>query len=342
MDVRLDEVNHHTQNAHARSEIHFCARFEQNQWARIYALNGSKQLVEESSTNQVVYVLALEGDAPDPKWRWWEQALDTIVQTVQPAPAMTHIELVVPSSRDADDVHFATYLGKHANWTSEFGDCLDFYLNPNRNGRSWRAVPVMAHGALSRLRKECNLHVHTPYGSAYRLFDYPFSVPPLRSLAWALSDEPNSNAHCASLVARCLKRGLPELYIPEPSAWYGPSTLFLELTRQTRLESYRERMKEMDTLKSLPESEEAAQAVDTLLRGSDDSVRALSAAECRSGVDHLCSKCVTASTISDVTMERIVQKQLAMALLRSSLIARAHRVAAAEAETETADENIPN
>jgi len=307
-------------------------RLAEEQWARVYAMSGRHQtpaMKEEMlpKSNEVVYALALEGDAPDPNWRWWERWLDAIVQTVQPAPALTHIELVIPPRNDTDEVHFATYLGKSANWGSGFGDSANFYLNPDGNGGSWRAVPVVAHGALSRLREECANHVGTPYGSARWLFNYPFSVPPLRSLAWTLDDKPKANAHCATLTARCLKRAFPELYIPEASAWYGPSTLFLELARRARMLSYRDRMAEMATVKSLAETEEAANAAGVLLRGSDDDVRALSATECQAGVDLLCLKSVNAAANSDVTVERLSQKQLAIALLRSSLVARKHRLA---------------
>ena len=305
-------------------------RLDEQQWAKIYALSGREAEASKRpppKSNEMVFLMALEGDAPDPNWKWWERLLDTVVQTVQPAPALTHIELVIPATCDADDEHFATYLGKSANWGSGFGDSINFYLNPNGNGRSWRAVPIVGHGAISRLREECAAHVDTPYGSAKRLFNYPFSVPPLRSLAWALTDEPKADAHCATLTARCLKRALPELYIPEASAWYGPSTLFLELSRRSRMISYRDRMAEMATVQSLAETEEASRAAEVLLRGSDDAVRALCDAECTAGVDMLALKSVRAAAAGDATIERLTQKQLARALLRASLVSRKPRLA---------------
>lgn len=318
-------------------------RLDEEQWARIFALRGKggagaaggRSPVPKS--NEVVYVLALEGDKPDATWRWWERVLDTVVQTVQPAPSLTHIELIVPALEDKDDVHFGTYLGKSANWGSGFGDSLSYYLNPDGNGPAWRAVPVVAHGAISRLREECEQHVGTPYGDVHRLFNYPFAVPPLRSLAWTLDDSPKANGHCATLVARCLKRALPELHIAEASAWYGPSTLFLELSRKARMVSYHDRMAEMATTKSLPETEEATRAAEALLRGSDDAVRGLSDAECRAGIDMLCLKSVSAAAGDDVTAERLAQKQLARALLRASLLARNTRLRALTALTAAAE-----
>jgi len=321
-------------------------RLDETQWATLVAAHGHKHgqandkhgkpwSGPSAKSNEVVYLLALEGDEPDPTWRWWERALDGVVQTMQPAPAMTHVELIVPPAASNNDVNFATYLGKSANWGFGFGDSVDFYLNPDKNGPSWRAVPVMAHGAIARLRDECDGHVGTPYGNVYRLFNYPFSVPPLRSLAWTLDDALLANAHCATLTARCLRRALPELQLSQSSAWYGPSTLFLELTRRARMLSYRDRLAEMATVKALPEQEEASASAETLLRGSDDTVRSLSGTAAQAGIDLLCKRCVDASTDVDTTMERLAQKQLARALLRETLIARPHRLGVQTAPTAT-------
>lgn len=169
--------------------------------------------------NKMVYMLAIEGDGPDRAWRWWERALDAVVQAAQPAPSLTHVELFIPPIDEGDDPHFSTYLGKTSGWGSSFGDGTSFYLDPHGNGPAWRAIPVLASDAVGRLRKECEKHLDTPYGSAYRLFNYPFAVPPLRSLAWLVADEPGSPAHCAALTARCLRRALPELELTNSSAW---------------------------------------------------------------------------------------------------------------------------
>ena len=316
--------------ASAASEL----RLDEAQWMEILAKSGRPEAVmadaepspSSSSANlqqETLYVLALEGDAPDSKWKWWEAALDVVVQTMQPAPSMTHMELLIPPTDEADDMHFAVYLGKSANWGRAFSGGPKFYLDPNGNGKSWRAFPIVASDAVKRMRTECDRHRDTPYGSPYRLFNYPFSVPPLRSLAWMLDDSTGAPAHCASLVARCLHRGLPEINLPQASAWYGPSTLFLELSRKARTDSYRKLLEESETVRSTPETEEAARATETLLRGSDDAVRALSDAECRGGVDALCKKCLIAASGNDPTVERLAQKQLAQGLLRWSQIARA-------------------
>ena len=304
-------------------------RLDEAQWARILAQSGAPppkapmpQDGKSAQQQQALYLLVLEGDAPDANWKWWESALDAVVQTMQPTPAMTHSELLIPPEHEADDMHFAVYLGKNANWGRAFAGGAKFYLDPNGNAKSWRAIPIMGQDAVERVRRECDKHRETPYGSAYRLFNYPFSVPPLRSFAWMLDDAPGAPAHCASLVARCLRRSMPELNLTNASAWYGPSTLFLELTRKARMASYSRILEEEETVQSIAETEDAARAAEALLRGSDDTVRALTDADCRIGVDLLCKKCITAANGNDATVERLAQKQLARGLLRWSQVAR--------------------
>lgn len=323
-------------------------RLNEAQWARILADNDQMTTVrtpyststglrahdrsnsapfnthsEEGSVQQVAYLLSLEGDEPQLKWTWYEKVLDALVQSAQPAPAMTHTELVLPpESGDDDEMHFAIYLGKQAHWGSVFGGGKKFYLDPQGNAKSWRAVPIVGQDAVRRLRAECSKHSGTSYGPMHRLFNYPFSMPPGRSLAWLLDDTTGSPAHCASLTARCLRRALPELGLSRPSAWYGPSTLYLELARESRMRSYKQYLTEAATVKATVEVERAAKSADTLLRGSDDAVVALSHDECQCGVDLLTSKVVDASIDNDPTAERLMQKNLARALLRWSQINR--------------------
>ena len=282
-----------------------------------------------STPRNVVYVMALEGNKPNPEWTFWQKALDSLVQVAQPAPSMSHIELLIPPTvgNDNEEFHFATYMGKESGYGSSFGDGMTFYLDPNGNGNSWRAVPIYAVDAVPRMRSVCNQNAHTPYGSPYRLFDYPFSVPPLRNLAWTLQSKHPAPAHCANLVARCCMQAIPELELPSPAAWYGPSTLYLELTRHARMTSYANLLREQAVLRSITEDEEALRAADTLLRGSDESVVALTDAECRVGVEMLTRQAVAAAVSGDVTAQRTKERNLARALLRWSQINVATRLA---------------
>ena len=282
----------------------------------------SLSVEQKGSVQQVAYLLMLEGDEPNEKWKWWETALDAVVQSAQPAPAMTHTEILLPPESATDEMHFALYLGKQAHFGSTFGGGLKFYLDPQGNAKSWRAVPIVGQDAVRRLRAECAKHVGTNYGSVYRLFNYPFSVPPGRSMAWTLDDTVGSPAHCASLTARCLRRALPELGLPKPSAWYGPSTLYLELTRSSRMVSYKQYLDDAKTVQATVETERAATSAEMLLRGSDDSVIKLSQEDCQSGIDLLTAKVVDAAINGDATIERVQQKNLARAMLRWSQVNR--------------------
>ena len=333
-------------------------RLNEEQWARILSdtdqmeavrtstratsASSSYTLPERGSVQQVAYLLSLEGDEPHAKWTWWETALDTLVQSAQPAPAITHTELLLPPETANDDMHFAIYLGKQAHWGSAFGGGRKFYLDPQGNAKSWRAVPIVGQDAVDRLRAECAKHTGTSYGPVHRLFNYPFSMPPGRSLAWLLDDTVGSPAHCASLTARCLRRALPELGLSRPSAWYGPSTLYLELARESRMASYKQYLTGAETVKATVEVERTAKSADTLLRGSDDSVVALSHDECQCGVDLLTSKVVDAAIGGDPTSERLMQKNLARALLRWSQINRGTNRAADEDATTVAHEEAHN
>jgi len=335
-------VDEDTDDAYASDDVAAMQklRLNEEQWARILSDNDQMTAVrastgqrvahalpERRSVQQVAYLLSLEGDKPRSDWTFWESALDTLVQSAQPAPAMTHTEILLPPETDDEDMHFAVYLGKQAHWGSAFGGGKKFYLDPKGNAKSWRAVPIVGQDAVQRLRAECAKHTGTSYGPMHRLWNYPFSMPPGRSFAWMLDDRVGSPAHCASLTARCLRRAIPEIGLSQPSGWYGPSTLYLELSRESRMTSYKQYLAEAETKKAIVELEQAAQSADTLLRGSDDSVVALSHDECKCGVDLLTSKVVDAAVDNDPTAERLMQKNLARALLRWSQVNRRGSVA---------------
>lgn len=271
------------------------------------------------------FLLFIEGDEPHADWSFWEKVIDTAVQAMQPPPAFTHVELFIPPDKPLDEVHFATYLGKDANWGSAFSQSHDFYLGDNLS--AWRAIPVMSLDAPHRLRVEASKHVGTPYGNARRLFNYPFSVPPLRFFSGWIDNSVGAAAHCASLTARCLSRALPELALPHPSPWFGPSTLFLELTSRTRMAAYKDSIDEMDHLRSLPEREEVESTVSMLLRGSDESVMKLDDEQCSAAVQWMSTRVIDAIVNADTAMQRLTQHQLGLALVRWSQVKRSDVVA---------------
>ena len=274
----------------------------------------------EKVQDEFVFLPALEGDQPDPTWPLWQVVLDSAIQAAQPAPAMTHVELVLPPiTSDEPYVHFATYLGMKAGWANRFRDTSHFYL---KNLSSWRAVPIMANGASQRCRNECSLHNRTPYAPFRYVWKYPFSVPPFRALASLLSDAPQTSAHCATISTRIVRRALPEaVTFSQPSAWYGPSTLYIDLSRKSRMKKYQNELQERDTVLSNVEAEEEEHAIRTLVfEPQDDNVRNMTTAQCRMAIQKLARRAIDASVAGDPTMERLTQNQLAKALIRWSFI----------------------
>lgn len=262
----------------------------------------------------VVYLLCLEpGAPPAPDESPFETVLNTVIQAAQPAPSIMHVELILPPTPDCADGGFGTYLGTTANWSRSFGDPRSFYLG--RTASSWRAVPVVAPNAAGEVRDECAKHLLTPYS----LGRYACAVPPMRAMAGALSDRVGAPAHCATLAARVLRRALPTLALPHASAWFGPATLFLELSSASRRAAARARL-HAGAQRVRGDGEEAQEdaAMTALLHGDDDAVRALDHDACVMGLHRLTMRALE-DGLDDVAL-RIVQKQLAVALLRASVV----------------------
>ena len=309
------------------------------QWQTLY---NSKRPPQEFDPH-IVYVLFLAADEPDPEWSFFETAIDYVVQTLQPSPCYTHVELVVPGSA-SELQHFATYLGRSGKWgtADAFKDGRNFYLDKKRNGKSWRAVPIVLPDAAARLRRECTLNEVTPYGLWYRLYNYPFSAPPLRNLAWALSDERKAPAHCGALTARCLKNCFPELGLAHPSAWYSPTTLFLELTSHANTVASRNLLMANSnnsnsnndgsdngtppasppTPATRPGAEDDGTAMRVLLFESDEAVAALSEQQAQAGIRALTANVLDAAVGGDVHTETQARHRLARGLLRWSVVSR--------------------
>lgn len=267
-----------------------------------------------------VFLMALEGDNPDPEWPLWQVILDSAIQAAQPHPSMTHVELFLPPIKsDEPYVQFATYLGMKAGWANRFRDGGQFYL---KNLSSWRAVPILANSASQRCREECALHNKTPYAPAKVLWKYPFSIPPFRALAPLLSDAPQTTAHCATISSRVVRRALPEAVpLSQPSPWYGPTTLFIELSRKGRMKKYQSTLEERDTVLSSVELEEEEQAIRTLVfEPQGDNVKNMTTAQCRLAINKLARRAIDASVVGDPSMERLTQNQLAKALIRWSYL----------------------
>lgn len=242
----------------------------------------------------------------------------TVIQTFQPFPSIAHVELLFADERG--DPHFATYCGKKAGWGFSFGNSAKFYTETNAG--LWRAVPICAKGIAARLRHELTMHVGTPYSMAR----YVCSAPPLRALSGLLSDNPGAPAHCATLTARCLQRTLKSFsssiektstQLKHSSAWYGPTTLLIELTARSRLLAAKETASEVASEVASETASETASDVSSLLHGMSETVLKMPSAVKQGAILFLAQKACLSSSTSNAVELKIAQKQLATALLRS-------------------------
>ena len=291
--------------------------------------------------------------------------VDLSVQTLgQPNPAQTHCELWVFEKKSTDDNHFGQYLGQTdpqtgkltgALWTSELATSREFYRS-----RSWCAVPVYAVNAEERVRAECDVNQGTPYPSVWTLFDYPWSVWPLRSLSGLFkSDGVHASAHCAALTTRILRHALPEMKIRHNSHWYGPSSLFLELSTPHQMRRALHLQRPPSVVRSQAEDEEDDALLRVLLEQSDEVVAAMTAADSRRAVSIAAINVLKAGSggerenVDDVdqTLFLKAQRDYAQAMFRHTWVGRvgrhtseveaeeeAKREAAEEAEVREAEE----
>ena len=272
-------------------------------------------------TCDVGYVMFLEPpDEDDPRWSNIEWAADRAIRMFSPTPTMAHVELIVPPIPDSGGgkTHFATYLGAAgANWQNQNDmrpEGVSFYLI--ENGARWRCVPVFAPAVADSLRTACDANLHSPYSIGM----YPTSARPMRRFAWMWADQPKHMGHCATITTRVLKEAGAGYALPNPSAWYCPSSLYTALSGSlsSRLDD-----NERANLNTI-EPEVCQQTIESLLRGplSYQAVRNLGDAKCVDAIRALTMRVVAASDLqkTDPTAARAAQKELASAVLRWVLL----------------------
>lgn len=282
-----------------------------------------------------VALMCLEADEASENAGLLARVIDLSVQTLgQPNPAMTHCELWMAERSTTEDNHFGQYLGQRDSageltgslWTSGLSTSAEFYRK-----KSWAAIPVFAVEAEKRVRNECDVNVGTPYPSWWTLFDYPWSVWPLRSLAaWFKSDSVSEPAHCAALSARILRNAIPEMSLRHNSYWYGPSSLYLELSTPYQMKRALHLQRPPGVVRSQAEDEEDDALLDTLLYGNDEEVTAMTTAESRKAVHVAAIKVLEAGAGEsaddvDQTLFLQAQKQYATAMVRHTWVGRVGR-----------------
>lgn len=266
--------------------------------------------------DDLIFVLFLTPVDPAPSWTLGQRLIDFAIRVFQPAPIMAHVEIFIPPSKDSvhSKCHFATYIGRTANWCDDDDSKSDFYFREKTN--KWRAVPIARAAAGRLVREEASLHCQT----SYSILKYPFSAAPLRAFAGIFSDDYLASGHCATITARVLKRALRVLV--HPSGWYSPSTLLIETSSGAIAKNTHSFLVDRLHAKSIIENENILSAIDTLTRGSDDAVRSLSHSQCSSAVRQLATGVASRFDTDDEVGACIAQTQLATALLRWSITSR--------------------
>tara|TARA_X000001036_G_scaffold117286_2_gene110725 strand:+ start:965 stop:1930 length:966 start_codon:yes stop_codon:yes gene_type:complete len=285
----------------------------------VNSVNSVNSLHASGDTCDVAYLLFLEPPQdPEPNMNALESCIDTAIRVFQPVPAMAHCEVLIPPVPHHESVRsqFATYIGKQSAWQTDKVDGYNYYLMANM-GR-WRAVPVFAHDLAQKLRRECDQEI----GVAYSLSRYITSAKPMRFFAWALPDTRRSPGHCATLSARVLRRTIPEA-LSHSAAWYGPSSLYLELCDSTKEQAIR-----MGATGSPVPPSHTVSSIERLLRGqmTRENITALGDDNCLDATRALTLRVCSDLVEGDLSAQRISQKQLASALLRWVLLREDTRV----------------
>ena len=270
-------------------------------WLKDYVSTGTlpqgASLVSQAAPyHECVALMVMKADATSKDATFTEALVDYTVQFGQPYPAVTHVELWIGDrpTETSEDNHFSTYLGakKGALWTSGLTDSKKFY-----SSAAWSAIPIFATDVERRMRSECNLHCGTPYPPAATLWQYPMSIWPLRGFSGFLDDRINAPAHCAALSARILRSALPEIALLQPSHWYGPSSLYLELSTPERME--RALAAQRPVVRSQAEEEEDDRLADTLTLHSDDEVIEMSVSDARQALHALSIRVLAAGSLQE-------------------------------------------
>lgn len=270
-------------------------------------LQAQEDATQDDGSGDVVFALFLEHNEVEQSGMF-NRLVDFVVKHFQPSPGLVHVELVVPCAPSSlQPVIFATYLGSHSGWQTDAKNNSSYYLSSTAN--KWRAVPVFGKQAARHVRAACE----KSNGVEYSLLRYVTAAWGVRNLAALMPDGPRDAAHCATLAARCLKSGIGTI-IKHKSAWYGPTSLYVELC------------KELQSRSVVPDTtnlgDDVTVHVDCLLRRRDDDVSSMSNDASMAAIRALTLKASAAESSGDGAMAVMTQKQLANALFRWAVLRR--------------------
>ena len=267
-------------------------------------LQAQNAAAEDDGSGDVVFAVFLEPHKVEQSGVL-DHVVNFLVGNCQPSPVLVHVELVVPCSPlSTEPVNFATYIGQRSQWQTDAKHNADYYLGTTAN--KWRAVPVFGAHAARLVRDACQHSTNVKYS----LFRYATAAWGLRNLARFVPDGPQDAAHCATLVARCLKAGVSGI-LKHPSSWYGPSSLYLELCNDMRSRSV---LSDTADIKK-----DASLQVNRLLQESDESVASMTDDAALSAIRAL-TVAAASSPLENPEGATLAQKQLANALFRWSVL----------------------
>jgi hypothetical protein len=272
-------------------------------------LKAKQYQTSDDESGDVVFALFLEpcepthGSSSD---SIIERVMSYVVENWQPSPVMTHVELVVPlRSGSKYPVNFALYINSVSGWMGNRVDNYRYYLGVNAN--RWRAIPVFGKGAARLVRKTCDESV----GVQYSLLRYVTASKMFRGLSGLVPNKTRSAAHCATLTARILNNSLCGC-LPHCASWYGPASLFADLSVNLRKKAVAPETTIMDP--------DTIAALRRVLHNSDDDLMSLAEDEWMRAIRALTLKTAASETHGDYAMQKMTQKQLATALLRWSVL----------------------
>ena len=166
-------------------------------------LRAQQEQSADDGSGDVVFVMFLEPHECGSSQSVFDKIVSFAVNQCQPSPVMVHTELVVPPPPGSGaPVSFATYIGEHAAWRTDRAANSRYYLT-NTAGH-WRALPVFGKHAARLVREACN----ESDGVEYSLMRYATAAWGLRQVASMVPENARSPAHCATLTARVLRRGV--------------------------------------------------------------------------------------------------------------------------------------
>jgi hypothetical protein len=264
----------------------------------------------DDQSGDVVFAMFLEPHSQDPSSgppNMLDKLISYVVNNLQPSPVMVHVELVVPPSPGSGaPVNFATYYGDRSDWRTDRKENAAYYMSTTAG--KWRAVPVFGKHAARLVRATCDKSLKVKYS----LFRYVTAAWGIRKMAAAVPDGPQQPAHCATLTARMLRRGILNS-LEHPSAYYGPASLYIEL---------RDRLHKMQIVPDTTELGQVSLQVDRLLKHRDEDVRFMTDDEFSSAIRALTLRASAAAASGDAAMQVMTQKQLATGLFRWSILRR--------------------